>query len=56
VRVGLLQPLDELAERVRAALKEQVIRHQAVGVDPGVELGAAVSQTVSDPSPFDNSR
>ena len=48
LRVRLLQPLHELAEGCGAALKEQVyvIRHQAVGVDPEVELGAVALQAV----------
>jgi hypothetical protein len=48
LRVRLLQSLHEFAERLRAALKEQVhvIRHQAVGVDPDVELDAIVFQPV----------
>jgi predicted trehalose synthase len=48
LRVRLLQPLHKFAERLRAALKEQVhvIRHQAVGVDSEMKPGAVVLQSV----------
>jgi hypothetical protein len=48
LRVRLLQPLHEFAEGSGAALQEQVhvIRHQAVGVDSELELGAVVLQAI----------